>query len=103
MDATLFVKITEEVGKAENTEAPGYTKRIIVQQVALDIIGDEEYRRYGPMIGIAIDYIVDNSKKEKRYIRHIRELDKTAVITTHISRRRSFLAYLCCLGKSFHP
>ena len=99
MDSTLFVKIVEAVNDAEDTELPGRTKRIMVQNVVQTLIGRVEYLRYAPMIDIAIDSIVDVRKREIEYIRRIGRLNAVVsdVIPTHIPRRRSFLAYLCCL------
>jgi hypothetical protein len=98
MDSTLFAKIVEAVNVAEDTELPGCTKRIMVQHTIQDIMGGE-YQRYEPMIGIAIDAIVDIRKREIAYLGRISRRDSAVVEVhpTYISRRRSFLASLCCL------
>jgi hypothetical protein len=99
MDSTLFAKIVEAVNAAEDTELHGRTKKVIVQYAVQKLLGREEYRRYAPMIDIAIDAIVDRRTREIEYLAHIRRLEASVVevLPKHISRRRSFLAYLCCL------
>jgi hypothetical protein len=93
MDSFLFVKIADAVNEAENTELPGHTKRMIVQNEIQDILG-VQYMRYEPMVGLAIDAIVDIRKSE---MASHRRQPIMYVLPPPRSSWRSFIVTLCCL------